>query len=474
MNVDSVLQAILLLCSFFNKSESKTIKPLTPTEYSRLAAWLHQNRYTPADFLTQQEELLSRWQDPKNKVTKERLQVLLKRAASMGFALEKWQQQNVWIISRASQDYPGVLRETLGDTRSPILYGIGNKALLKAQGIGFVGSRSINAEDEAFTQSLAQQAVAQGFTVVSGGAKGVDQTSMISALDAGGSAIGILADSLLRAPTNPQYRKALQEGRLLLITPYYPEASFHAGNAMGRNKYIYSLSKGVVVAKSDEKGGTWSGATENLKKQWVPLWVRDLDHPGNQKLIELGGQPLSGDKADYTALQARFSFLAIADKGSSNATPALHAKEPQALKSDIQPDFFSGSLSDDVAGDTELRKSLDLGSEENARELISASDTSGLDSHFETESERKEQNKTTPQITNVVSAGGSNKYLGTFLDIFYAQLQQSKGDVHTPKQLADQYPELTEAMIKQWLKELDNKGLVKRQGKKLAYTLIKE
>ena len=304
MNNENVLQAILLLCSFFNKSESRNIKPLTPTEYSRLAGWLHQHKYNPADFLDRQDELLSKWVDPKSTskqpITKERLADLLRRAASMGFALEKWQQQKVWVLSRASQEYPKILRETMGDTRSPLLYGIGNKALLNTQGIGFVGSRDTNTNDEAFTQALAQQAVEQGFTVVSGGAKGVDQTSMIAALDAGGSAIGILADSLLKAATKPQYRTALQEGRLLLITPYYPEAGFSPGNAMGRNKYIYSLSQGVVVAKSDVKGGTWSGAQENLKKQWVPLWVRDIEEAGNQKLIELGGQPLSGDRADFT------------------------------------------------------------------------------------------------------------------------------------------------------------------------------
>ena len=247
MNTDNVSQsqAILLLCSVFNKNESRTIKPLTPTQYSRLATWLHHNKYTPADFLERQEELLNKWQDPKpsakNEITKEQLAQLLQRSASMGFALEKWQQQKVWILSRASQEYPKALKTAMADTRPPLFYGIGNKDLLNTAGIGFVGSRDTNTDDEIYTQTLAKQVVDQGFTVVSGGAKGVDQTSMIAALEAGGSAIGILADSLLKSATNPHYRKALQEGRLLLITPYYPEAGFSPSNAMGRNKYIYLL-----------------------------------------------------------------------------------------------------------------------------------------------------------------------------------------------------------------------------------------
>jgi predicted Rossmann fold nucleotide-binding protein DprA/Smf involved in DNA uptake len=470
MNNDNVLQAILLLCSLFNKNESRNIKPLTPTEYSRLAGWLHQNKYTPADFLNREEELLSQWQDPKDKITKERLTELLRRAVSMGFALEKWQQQKVWVLSRACQEYPKILRETIGDTRSPLIYGIGNKELLKTKGIGFVGSRDTNADDDAFTQALAQQAVEQGYTVVSGGAKGVDQTSMVAALDAGGSAIGILADSLLKAATKPQYRTALQEGRLLLITPYYPEAGFSPGNAMGRNKYIYSLSQGVVVAKSDVKGGTWSGAQENLKKQWVPLWVRDSEQAGNQKLIELGGLPLSGDSADFTELQARFSFTSI-DHQQSKKT-----KGPQPLKDDIQTDIFTedlfgGGESNDIKEVLHLKKYPELGIKSKPDEIEVRSKEQSLAKAVE--------KKDGPNVKFAEAKGGvgeptQQEPLGEFLDLFYVQLQQQKDQVHTPKVLAEKYPELTEAIIKQWLKVFEEQGLVKRQGRKLAYILIEK
>lgn len=50
------------------------------------------------------------------------------------------------------------------------------------------------------------------------------------------------------------------------LSPYYPDAKFNAGNAMGRNKYIYVLAKSSVVIHSGLKGGTWEGAKENLKK----------------------------------------------------------------------------------------------------------------------------------------------------------------------------------------------------------------
>jgi len=154
---DPVLQAILLLCSYFGKSKKEDVKPLSPTEYSRLASWLYQHKYTPADLLKRELGLIEQWQ--------------------------KWQQQNLWILSRGSQDYPKVLKAKLCEGRSPLLYCIGNKELLSTPGIGFVGSRDTEQDDEDFTQALAQQAVEQGFVVVSGGAKGVDQTSMVAALE---------------------------------------------------------------------------------------------------------------------------------------------------------------------------------------------------------------------------------------------------------------------------------------------------
>lgn len=477
MNTENVSQsqAILLLCSVFNKNENRAIKPLTPTQYSRLATWLHHNKYTPADLLERQEELLNKWQDPKpsakSEITKEQLAQLLQRSASMGFALEKWQQQKVWVLSRASQQYPKALKTAMADTRPPLFYGIGNKDLLNTAGIGFVGSRDIDVNDEAYTQALAKQVVDQGFTVVSGGAKGVDQTSMIAALEAGGSAIGILADSLLKSATNPHYRKALQEGRLLLITPYYPEAGFSPGNAMGRNKYIYLLSTGVVVAKSAETGGTWSGATENLKKQWVPLWVRDIEQAGNQKLIDLGAQAIAQDsdkKLDFKQLASDFTF-----ENTEKVKPEIKIKKEGKQPDIFSDDLFSSQSIDDVE-ETSATSNLEI--ESNIESEIKSKIEVDAKSQIEIESQQsagqglKHDLGQEPKQESIKQ--DQTESLGVFLDIFYQALQQQATQAHTPKSLAEQFPELSETIIKQWLKTLDEHGLVKRQGKKLVYTLI--
>ena len=62
---------------------------------------------------------------------------------------------------------------------------------------------------------------------------------------------------------------------------------------MNRNKYIYASSYGTFVVASDyNKGGTWTGAAEALKKEWTKVFVwNHKEYNGNQKLIEKGGIP---------------------------------------------------------------------------------------------------------------------------------------------------------------------------------------
>jgi predicted Rossmann fold nucleotide-binding protein DprA/Smf involved in DNA uptake len=118
---------------------------------------------------------------------------------------------------------------------------------------------------------------------------------MGAALDAGGIALGVLADSLERTVRQPDLRQLLLDGQLVLLTPYAPTAGFSVGGAMGRNKVIYGLADFAVVVSSDfQTGGTWAGAAEALKAGWCPVFARDgADVPkGNRELLKLGAAPL--------------------------------------------------------------------------------------------------------------------------------------------------------------------------------------
>jgi len=290
-------QAILLLCGRFPKKGGEKISPLNLTEYNRLRAWLIANQMQPADLLETDEP--APWQSfTDKKISHERLTALLNRGMQMTLALEAWQQKGIWVRSLADAVYPQRLKQRLKTSAPPILFGVGSTELLQNGGLAMVGSRHVNADGLAFTRAVAAKCAREGIQVVSGGAKGVDETAMLAALAAGGTVIGVLACKLAQAAVARQWHDALVAGRLALISPFSPQAPFSVGTAMGRNKHIYALSDaGLAVDATAGKGGTWTGAVENLKHNWVPLYARQSDAmpTGNAKLLELGARPMNAN-----------------------------------------------------------------------------------------------------------------------------------------------------------------------------------
>jgi predicted Rossmann fold nucleotide-binding protein DprA/Smf involved in DNA uptake len=287
-------QAVLLLSTFFSKPKKDEARPLTAIEYGRFARWLHEYNYTPSSLLHQFDEIVSQWKDPKGKITADRLNEILGRKAAMGLALEKWLRVGIWVVTRQDSEYPQLLKKQLRHVSPPIFFGVGNKSLLQKGGLAVIGSRGIDAVDEQFTQAIAQQAAKENINIVSGAARGVDETAMLASLQASGTAIGIMADSLLKAATASKWRKHLQNEQLVLISSFYPEAGFNVGNAMARNKYIYTAANHALVVRADEgKGGTWAGAKENDENKWVPLFVKQpSEASGNVVLLNRGAHPL--------------------------------------------------------------------------------------------------------------------------------------------------------------------------------------
>ena len=218
---------------------------------------------------------------------------LLDRSGSLRFELSKYEDMGIQIVTRADTEYPGQLKKKLGSACPPLFYTAGNLALLNRQTVGYVGSRSVDPTDIDFTQKTVRKTAENGYAVVSGGAKGIDLVSVSASLSEGSSAIEYISDSMLRKMRDPDLLRALRDDRILLMSVVVPTAGFNVGTAMMRNRYIYAQSSGTIVVRSDKgKGGTWAGATENLKKSLCPTFCREFDYPGNKELIQLGAIPI--------------------------------------------------------------------------------------------------------------------------------------------------------------------------------------
>lgn len=334
-------QAILLLTAPLIAGRVDLLPDLlSPGEYKRLARHLRDMQRQPADLLSPDGADLLRSCAPL--VEEGRLRRLLGRGFLLSQALERWQTRAIWVVSRADANYPRRLKVLLRDDAPVVIYGCGDWNLLEMGGLAVVGSR--NADDELidYAMNVGRLAAKAGKAVVSGAARGIDQASMLGALDERGNAIGVLADNLEKAAMGRDNRNRLIGGQLVLVSPYDPSAGFDAGNAMQRNKLIYALADAALVVSSDfEKGGTWAGATEQLDGlRMVPVYVRSTpESSAGIDALRKKGAIAWPEPQDAQAFNAVFEVaippIPSTDQASlfsDEETPASIARVPRSSK----------------------------------------------------------------------------------------------------------------------------------------------
>ena len=265
-------QATLLLCSTLGSADMG-VRPLTLPQYNALVQALVSLGKRPSDLLQDAGLVETICSMPvenarlKEPVSASRLKALLDRGFALSMAVNRWAQYGVRPVGRADGLYPARMKQYLKGKAPAVLYYAGRDLLWLGGGMAFVGSRNISEEATDAIRRIVRECVVVGMTIVSGGARGADQTSMHAAFEEGGNVIAALPGDLLKTCLLRENREAIAAGRVLLFSAVEPEERFSTINAMERNKYIYAMSDCAFVAQSDTKGGTWTGAMEELKRQ---------------------------------------------------------------------------------------------------------------------------------------------------------------------------------------------------------------
>ena len=146
-----------------------------------------------------------------------RLRRLLGRGFLLSQAIERWQTRAIWVLSRADPAYPHRLKVRLRDEAPAVLYGCGDIGLLESGGLVVVGSRHVDDTLIDYAMAVGRLAAQAGRTLVSGGAKGIDQAAMRGALESGGKACGILPDRLEKTAINRENRNFILDQPAILI-----------------------------------------------------------------------------------------------------------------------------------------------------------------------------------------------------------------------------------------------------------------
>lgn len=185
----------------------------------------------------------------------------------------------VCILTIADDLYPTYLREIYAPPA--VLYIKGS--LPSGQNmLACVGSRAADSYAQKAVNILLPPLIASGWTIVSGGAYGVDAMAHACAVSQEGRSVAVLGSGLLEP--YPRRNSTLFDNIIAhkgaLISTFPMRAPAAAGNFPSRNRVIAGLSRGTVVVQAAERSGALITArfTREYGRELFVVPGR-IDHP---------------------------------------------------------------------------------------------------------------------------------------------------------------------------------------------------
>ena len=247
--------------------------------------------------------------------------------------LEWLQRPRHHCITLDSSFYPPLLAET---HLAPIfLFAIGNLEQLLNPQIAVVGSRTPTHLGLSNTQTLCQSLLANGLTITSGLAFGVDGEAHRTALKEKGYTIAVMGTglNLVYPAAHRQLAHSISEQGLLL-SECFPDERGSAASFPRRNRIIAGLSLGTLVVEAAVKSGSLITARiamdEGREVFAVPGNINNSLAQGCHSLIKQGAKLVENGDDILDELPA----LATAHKMASTETrPLLNQDTAEFLKS---------------------------------------------------------------------------------------------------------------------------------------------
>lgn len=295
------------------------------------------------------------------------------------------EKQGISILTWQEKAYPGKLRSIAEPPL--VLYYKGKLPCLEEEAtVGVVGTRRSSAYGKKMSARFGGQIAQCGGIVVSGMADGVDGYAVRAALDAGGTAIGVLGHGVERVyPAAARQLFKDVEAKGCLISEYPPGTQPSAWTFPQRNRIISGLSDCVLVVEAPEKSGaliTARYAREQGKSLYaVPCQLDSPTGAGCCQLLRSGAfaavdgwQLLEPFRENYSRLKPpAMEEIASCDKKSVDNAPARAysgtsaslspnaAKLLEAYSRGVEdPDLLIGELGISVAALLTLRTELEL------------------------------------------------------------------------------------------------------------------
>jgi len=190
----------------------------------------------------------------------------------------------------------------------PGLWVRGDGRIPDGEAVAVVGSRAATAYGENVATNFARGLAGLGWTVVSGGAYGIDACAHRGALMEGGPTVAVMAGGLADGDLYPQHHCNLfgqiaETGAMVSMLP--PGEHPSRTRFLARNRLTAALSRGVVLVEAASRSGSLNTARQALAMGLpvlaVPGPVTSANSVGPHSLIRDGEASLVTCVADIVA-----------------------------------------------------------------------------------------------------------------------------------------------------------------------------
>ena len=238
--------------------------------------------------------------------------------------------KGVSVITYFDERYPDQLKEIYSPP--PILFVRGDICFDFKTSLAIVGSRACSDYGRQIAELFAYQLGSWGFTILSGGARGIDSIAHIAALKAGGKTIAIFGcgiDLVFPAENRKLFNQIAESGALVSEFPIgtIPDKF----NFPLRNRIIAAMSRGTLVVEAPVKSGALITADLALQTHRevfaVPGRLSDMRSKGTNLLIRDGAHPA----LDPSDIPLRFGLIVIEDPIQDSAKAASQLQGDEAL-----------------------------------------------------------------------------------------------------------------------------------------------
>ena len=196
---------------------------------------------------------------------------------------------NIFVVTRASANYPASLREI---SNAPlVLFAIGDISLLSQTLIAVVGTRKPTSYGKEVAKSFSTTLAKAGVVLVSGLAYGVDCIAHMTAIEEGSKTVAVMAgglDEIYPAAHTTLARQIVKTGGLIL-SEYFPGVRPTSYSFPERNRIVSGISDGVLVIEAGEKSGslhTVGFAIDQGKELFVvPANINSVASKGSNRVL---------------------------------------------------------------------------------------------------------------------------------------------------------------------------------------------